>query len=275
MAVVKLKPTSPGQRHCVRVTHDMVTASAPKRSLTSGKKRISARNHAGRITVRHRGSASHKRRYRQIDFKRCRDGIAATVRSIEYDPNRSAYIALLCYADGLWSYIIAPDGLKVGDELMSGADAPIRSGNTMSLKDLPIGSVIHNIEMRPGKGAQLMRAAGAYASLLGREGKYAIIRCRSGEMRRIHVDCRATLGVVSNKQHNLAKLGKAGRKRWLGRRPHVRGVAMNPIDHPMGGGEGRTSGGRHPCTPWGQPTKGYRTRNNKRTQKFIIRRRAK
>ncbi len=240
------------------------------RSLVDKKSKSGGRNGGGRITTRHKGGG-HKQRYRMIDFKRDKDGIVGTVERIEYDPNRTANIALLKYEDGEHRYIIAPAGLKAGDQVQSGEDAPIAKGNCMSLRNLPIGSLVHCIELKIGKGAQLARSAGTSAQLVAREGDYATLRLRSGEMRKIHADCRATLGEVSNSEHSLRKLGKAGATRWRGTRPTVRGVAMNPVDHPHGGGEGRTSGGRHPVSPWGVPTKGHKTRSNKRTDKFIVR----
>jgi large subunit ribosomal protein L2 len=242
--------------------------------LTESQSRTGGRNHHGRITVRHRGGG-HKQHYRIIDFKRDKEGIAARVERIEYDPNRTAHIALLCYADGERRYIIAPKGVQVDDRLVSGRDAPIKPGNCLQLRNIPMGSTIHCIELRPGKGAQIARSAGASVQLVARESGYATLRLRSGEMRRVSVDCRATIGEVGNGEHSLKKLGKAGAKRWLGIRPTVRGVVMNPVDHPHGGGEGKTSGGRHPVSPWGTPAKGYKTRNNKRTQQFIVRRRTK
>jgi len=274
MPLMKAKPTSPGRRFVVRVTApDLYKGKdGPYRSLLSQKKRINGRNNNGRITVRHRGGG-HKRHYRIIDFKRDKDGIPANVERIEYDPNRSAYIALLLYADGERRYIIAPKGVKVGSKIFSGDDAPIRPGSCLSLQKIPLGSTIHCIELKPGKGAQLIRAAGASAQLAAREDQYAIIRMRSGEMRKVLVSCRACIGEVSNQENNLRSLGKAGASRWRGRRPTVRGVAMNPVDHPHGGGEGKTSGGRHPVSPTGVPTKGFKTRKNKRTDKMIIRRR--
>ncbi|HCV21437.1 MAG: 50S ribosomal protein L2 [Arenicellales bacterium] len=274
MAVVKQKPTSPGRRGMVRVVTPGLHKGKPHAALVESKNAISGRNNAGRITVRHRGGG-HKRHYRLIDFVRNKDGIPAKVERIEYDPNRSAHIALVLYADGERRYIIAPRGLVVGAAVQSGADSPIRSGNTLPLKNIPIGTVVHCVELKPGKGAQLARSAGASVQYLGREGSYALMRLRSGETRRVRVDCRATIGEVGNTENSLRKLGKAGAKRWRGIRPTVRGVAMNPVDHPHGGGEGRTSGGRDPVTPWGVPTKGYRTRRNKRTNSMIIRRRKK
>lgn len=274
MALVKQKPTSPARRGMVKVVTPGLHKGKPFAALLEPKKAIDGRNNAGRITVRHRGGG-HKRHYRVIDFKRNKDGVQGRVERIEYDPNRSANIALVLYADGERRYILAPKKLKQNDPIKSGSDAPIAPGSCLPLKSIPVGSVIHCIELKPGKGAQLARAAGASAQYVGREGSYALLRLRSGEMRRVHSDCRATLGEVGNEEHNLRKLGKAGAKRWRGVRPTVRGVAMNPVDHPHGGGEGRTSGGRHPCSPWGVPTKGYRTRQNKRTESMIIRRRKK
>ena len=274
MALVKLKPTSPGRRGTVRVVnHDLHKGDGYKPLLES-KNAITGRNNAGRITVRHRGGG-HKRKYRIVDFRRNKDNIAAKVERLEYDPNRSAHLALLCYADGERRYIIAPKGLNPGDSVISGLDAPISVGNTLPLRNVPVGSVIHNVELKPGKGAQLARSAGTSIQYVGREGSYAQLRLRSGEMRKVHLECRATIGEVGNSEHSLRKLGKAGAKRWRGIRPTVRGVAMNPVDHPHGGGEGRTSGGRHPVSPTGVPTKGYRTRSNKRSDTMIIRRRKK
>jgi len=274
MAVVKAKPTSPGRRFVVKVVNPDLHKGAPHKGLITPQSKTGGRNNAGRITTRHRGGG-HKRHYRIIDFKRDKDGIAAVVERLEYDPNRSANIALLKYRDGERRYIIAPRGVSAGDELMSGTGAPIRAGNSMILRNVPVGSVIHCVELKPGKGAQLVRSAGTSAQLVAREGAYATLRLRSGEMRRVLADCRATLGEVGNSEHNLRSLGKAGAKRWRGVRPTVRGVAMNPVDHPHGGGEGKTSGGRHPVSPWGVPTKGYKTRSNKRTDKLIVRRRGR
>ena len=274
MPVVKLKPTSPGRRGTVHVVSPALYKGAPHKPLLEPKKSIDGRNNGGRITVRHRGGG-HKRRYRVIDFRRDKDGIPAKVERIEYDPNRSAHLALLLYADGERRYIIAPKDVHVGSQIVSGSEAPIAPGNAMPLRNIPVGSVVHNIELKQGKGAQLGRAAGATIQYLGREGNYAQLRLRSGEVRKVHLDCRATIGEVGNPENSLRKLGKAGAKRWRGIRPTVRGVAMNPVDHPHGGGEGRTSGGRDPVSPWGVPTKGYRTRANKRTQQMIIRRRKK
>jgi large subunit ribosomal protein L2 len=274
MAVVKAKPTSPGRRFVVKVVNPELHKGAPYKSLLTPQSKTGGRNNAGRITTRHRGGG-HKQHYRIIDFKRDKDGIPAIVERLEYDPNRSANIALLKYRDGERRYIIAPRGVSAGDELMSGTGAPIRSGNSMSLRNLPLGSVIHCVELKPGKGAQMVRSAGSSAQLVAREGAYATLRLRSGEMRRVFAECRATLGEVGNSEHNLRSLGKAGANRWRGVRPTVRGVAMNPVDHPHGGGEGKTSGGRHPVSPWGMPTKGYKTRSNKRTDKLIVRRRGR
>ncbi|MDQ7016075.1 MAG: 50S ribosomal protein L2 [Gammaproteobacteria bacterium] len=272
MALLKTKPTSPGRRFVVKVVNPDLYKGEPHRALVEGKNKSGGRNNAGRITTRHRGGG-HKQRYRIIDFKRNKDGIPAKVERIEYDPNRSANIALLLYADGERRYMIAPKGVKAGDPLVSGREAPIKSGNCLPLNNIPVGSTVHCIEMKPGKGAQIARSAGTYAQLIAREGTYATLRLRSGEMRKVLSDCRATLGEVGNGEHSLRKLGKAGAKRWKGVRPTVRGVAMNPVDHPHGGGEGRTSGGRHPVSPTGVPTKGYKTRSNKRTDKLIVRRR--
>lgn len=270
MALVKTKPTSAGRRFVVKVVSDELHKGAPHEALLEKKNRKGGRNNAGRMTVRHRGGG-HKQRYRAIDFKRDKDGIAARVERIEYDPNRSAHIALLLYSDGERRYMIAPKGVKSGAELLSGDDVPIKAGNCLPMRNIPVGSIVHCIELKPGKGAQLARSAGAAVQLVGKEGSYAILRLRSGEMRRVLIDCRATLGEVGNAEHNLRSYGKAGAKRWRGIRPTVRGVAMNPVDHPLGGGEGKTSGGRHPVSPWGMPTKGYKTRRNKRTTDMIIR----
>jgi large subunit ribosomal protein L2 len=272
MAVLKSKPTSPGRRHAVRVVNQELHKGAPYAPLVEKQSRNGGRNNNGRITTRHVGGG-HKQHYRKIDFKRTKDGIPARVERLEYDPNRTAHIALLLFADGERRYIIAPRGVQAGDVLQSGASAPIKAGNCLPLRNIPVGSVVHCIELKPGKGAQLARSAGASVQLVAREGQYATLRLRSGEMRKVLADCRATLGEVSNSEHSLRKLGKAGAARWRGVRPTVRGVAMNPVDHPHGGGEGRTSGGRHPVSPWGTPTKGYKTRKNKRTDKLIVRRR--
>lgn len=274
MALVKTNPTSAGRRFVVKVTTPDLHKGAPYGPLVAKKSKHGGRNNTGRITVRHHGGG-HKQRYRIVDFKRTKDGVPAIVERIEYDPNRSANLALLKYLDGDWAYIIAPEGLAVGAEVRSGEDAPINVGNCLPLRNIPLGSQIHCIELRPGKGAQMARAAGATAQLIAREGAYATLRLRSGEMRKVFGECRAVIGSVGNAAHTLRKLGKAGASRWRGVRPTVRGVVMNPVDHPHGGGEGRTSGGRHPVTPWGVPTKGYKTRKNKRTDKMIVRRRGK
>jgi large subunit ribosomal protein L2 len=273
MAIVKAKPTSPGRRGVVQVTHDHLHDGAPWPGLVEKKSKTGGRNNNGRITTRHIGGG-HKQHYRVIDFKRDKDGIKGRVERIEYDPNRSAHIALVLYIDGERRYIIAPKGIHAGDEVLSGRDASIKPGNSLPLSNIPVGSVVHCVELTPGKGAQLARSAGAAVQLVAREGMHATLRLRSGEMRKVQSRCRATIGEVSNSEHNLEKLGKAGAKRWRGVRPTVRGVAMNPVDHPHGGGEGRTSGGRHPVSPWGVPTKGYKTRKNKRTSKFIVRKRS-
>ncbi|WP_299776264.1 50S ribosomal protein L2 [uncultured Pseudoteredinibacter sp.] len=274
MAIVKRKPTSPGRRHVVSVVNPELHKGAPYAPLLEKKSKSGGRNNNGRITTRHIGGG-HKQHYRLIDFKRNKDGIPAKVERLEYDPNRSANIALVCYADGERRYIIAPKGVSAGAEIVSGDAAPIKPGNTLPLRNIPVGSVVHCIELKPGKGAQIARSAGTSAQLVARDGAYATLRLRSGEMRKVLSECRATLGEVSNSEHSLRSLGKAGASRWRGVRPTVRGVAMNPVDHPHGGGEGRTSGGRHPVSPWGTPTKGYKTRKNKRTDKMIVRRRGK
>ena len=274
MALVRTKPTSPARRFVVKVVNKELHTGAPVRALTESKNKSGGRNNNGRITTRHIGGG-HKQRYRVVDFKRDKDGIPAKVERLEYDPNRSANLALMLYADGERRYIIAPKGISAGAELISGASAPIKAGNTLPLSNIPVGTQIHCIEMKPGKGAQIARSAGTSAQLLAREGVYVTLRLRSGEMRKIHVNCRATIGEVGNSEHGLRSLGKAGATRWKGVRPTVRGVVMNPVDHPHGGGEGRTSGGRHPVSPWGVPTKGYRTRSNKRTDNMIVRRRYK
>jgi len=270
MALVKVKPTTNGRRAVVKIVNPDLHKGAPLASLVEKQTRGSGRNNLGRITTRHKGGG-HKHHYRVIDFRRDKDGVPAKVERIEYDPNRSANIALLCYADGERRYIIAPKGLVIGQQIVSGPEAVIKPGNALPLRNIPVGSTIHCIEMAPGKGAQLARAAGTSVQLLAREGSYAQVRLRSGEIRKIHVDCRATIGEVGNEEHNLESLGKAGRVRWRGVRPTVRGVAMNPIDHPHGGGEGRTAAGRHPVSPWGTLTKGYKTRKNKRTRSMIVR----
>ena len=272
MALVKVKPTSAGRRAVVKVVNKDLHKGKPLAALVEKQNRGSGRNNNGHITIRHKGGG-HKQHYRIVDFRRNKDGIAARVERLEYDPNRSANLALLCYADGERRYIIAPKGLKSGDQVMNGAEASIKAGNCLPLRNIPVGSTIHCVEMLPGKGAQLARSAGASVQLLAREGTYAQLRLRSGEIRKVHVDCRATLGEVGNEEHNLRSIGKAGANRWRGIRPTVRGVAMNPVDHPHGGGEGRTGEARVPVSPWGTPTKGYRTRKNKRTNGMIVRRR--
>jgi large subunit ribosomal protein L2 len=272
MPVIKCKPTSPGRRFVVKVVHPDLHKGAPFAALTTSKSKTGGRNNKGRITTRHVGGG-HKQKYRIIDFKRNKDGIQAKVERLEYDPNRSANIALLLFSDGSRTYIIAPAQVKVGDVLQSGDDAPLKIGNRLPLRNIPLGSTVHCVELKPGKGSQIARSAGTSLQLVAREGAYATLRLRSGEMRKVLSECRATLGEVSNGEHSLRSLGKAGAKRWRGVRPTVRGVAMNPVDHPHGGGEGRTSGGRHPVSPWGTPTKGYKTRTNKRTDNMIVRRR--
>jgi large subunit ribosomal protein L2 len=273
MGIKKVKPTSPGRRFQTYLTFDEITKKEPERSLVEPLRKTGGRNSYGRVTAWHRGGG-HKRLYRIIDFRRDKEGIPAKVASIEYDPNRSANIALLHYVDGEKRYIIAPVGLKVGDQVITSDNADIKSGNCMRLKAIPAGTIVHNVELQPGKGGQLGRSAGAAIQLMAKEGRYAVLRLPSGEMRMVLLECKATIGQVGNIDHVNVSIGKAGRSRWLGRRPHVRGVAMNPIDHPMGGGEGKSSGGRHPCTPWGVPTKGYKTRKpDKPSDKFIIRRR--
>ena len=272
MALVKVKPTSPGRRGVVKVVTPDLYKGKPYAPLLESQSRNAGRNNNGRITVRHQGGG-HKQHYRMIDFLRNKDGIPAKVEHIEYDPNRTAHIALLCYADGERRYIIAPRGIAAGAQLISGAEAPIKVGNTLPLRNIPVGSTIHCIELQPGKGAQIARSAGTSVQLLAREGAYASLRLRSGEVRRVHVDCKATLGEVGNEEHSLRSIGKAGAMRWRGVRPTVRGVVMNPVDHPHGGGEGRTAAGMNPVSPWGQKTKGYRTRSNKRTDNMRITRR--
>jgi large subunit ribosomal protein L2 len=272
MALVKVKPTSPGRRSVVKVVNAGLHKGRPVASLVEKKTNTAGRNNHGHITTRHKGGG-HKRHYRVVDFRRNKDGIPARVERLEYDPNRSANLALLCYADGERRYIIAPKGLTLGAQLVSGSEAPIKPGNTLPLRNIPVGTTIHCVEMVPGKGAQLARAAGTSVQLLAREGSYAQLRLRSGEIRRVHVECRATIGEVGNEENNLRSIGKAGAQRWRGIRPTVRGVAMNPIDHPHGGGEGKTAAGRDPCSPWGTPSKGYRTRRNKRTDNMIVQRR--
>ncbi|PCS22172.1 50S ribosomal protein L2 [Candidatus Enterovibrio escicola] len=274
MAIVKCKPTSPGRRHCVKIVDADLYKGKPYSPLLDNNQKSGGRNNNGRITVRHIGGG-HKRHYRIIDFKRTKDGIPAKVERLEYDPNRSANIALVLYADGERRYIIAPKGIKIGDEIQSGIDTVIKLGNTLPMRNIPVGSIVHCVELKPSKGAQLARSAGAYAQIVARDGAYVTIRLRSGEMRKVLSEGRATLGEVGNSEHMLCELGKAGAARRRGVRPTVRGVAMNPVDHPHGGGEGRTSGGRHPVSPWGIPTKGFKTRKNKRTDKYIVRRRNK
>lgn len=274
MALVKVKPTSAGRRAVVKVVNPDLHKGAPIAALIEKKNSKAGRNNHGRITTRHKGGG-HKQNYRVVDFRRNKDGVPAKVERLEYDPNRSANLALLCYADGERRYIIAPKGVTVGTQVVSGSEAPIKSGNALPLRNIPVGTTIHCIEMVPGKGAQLARAAGTSVQLLAREGSYAQLRLRSGEIRRVHVECRATIGEVGNEENNLRSIGKAGAQRWRGIRPTVRGVAMNPIDHPHGGGEGKTAAGRDPVSPWGTPAKGYRTRRNKRTDSMIVQRRHK
>jgi large subunit ribosomal protein L2 len=274
MPLQKLRPTSAGRRFTVRVNSPQLHKGEPHEPLVEKQSKTGGRNNKGRITTRHRGGG-HKRRYRVIDFRRNKDGIVGKVERIEYDPNRSAHLALILYADGERRYIIAPKNVRAGDEIQSGQQAPIKPGNALPIRNIPVGTLIHCVELKPGKGAQMVRAAGGSAQMVARDGAYASLRLRSGEMRKVHVDCRATIGEVGHNEHNLRKLGKAGATRWRGVRPTVRGVAMNPIDHPHGGGEGRTSGGRHPVSPWGTPTKGKKTRSNKRTDNMIVRRRGR
>ena len=274
MPVQKLRPTSPGRRFTVKVSTPELAKTDPHKSLVVKLERSKGRNTHGRVTTRHRGGG-HKRRYRLIDFRRDKDGVPGRIEQLEYDPNRSAHIALVLYADGERRYILAPKGLTEGDTVMSGREAQIKAGNTLPLRSIPVGTQVHAVELKPGKGAQLARAAGSSVQIVAREGGYATLRLRSGEMRKVHAECRATIGEVGHDEHNLRKLGKAGAKRWRGIRPTVRGVAMNPVDHPHGGGEGRTSGGRHPVSPWGWQTKGKKTRHNKRTTGMIVRRRGR
>jgi large subunit ribosomal protein L2 len=274
MPVKSYKPTTPTRRFQTVVTRDDLSKGKPEKSLVKGKKRTGGRSSTGRISSRFRGGG-HKKTYREIDFKRDKVGIAGRVASIEYDPNRSARIALLHYIDGEKRYILAPAGLEVGRTVMAGPEADILVGNALPLKNIPAGTVVHNIELKPGKGGQMARSAGTQAQLVSKEGDYALLKLPSGEIRKVLVDCTATIGQVGNVEHENVSLGKAGRKRWMGKMPHNRGVSMNPVDHPHGGGEGKTSGGRHPVTPWGQPTRGFKTRNNKRTNKFIVTRKAK
>ncbi|MBD3237661.1 MAG: 50S ribosomal protein L2 [Candidatus Eisenbacteria bacterium] len=275
MALKKFKPTTPGLRYKTVADFSELTKKKPEKSLLRPLKKSGGRNNHGNMTARHRGGG-HKRRYRLIDFRRQKHGVPARVAALEYDPNRSAHIALLVYADGEKRYILAPDGVAVGDQLMSGPESEIRDGNALPLRKVPLGTSIHNLELIPGKGAQVARAAGTECQLMAKEGDYAHIRMPSGEVRMFGLECYCTLGKVGNLDHENVVLGKAGRKRWLGKRPHSRGVAMNPVDHPMGGGEGRSSGGRHPSTPWGKPTKGYKTRKKRKpSNKWIVRRRTK
>ena len=273
MALIKVKPTSPGRRAVVKVVSPGLHKGAPYAALVESQSKNAGRNNNGRITTRHQGGG-HKQHYRLVDFKRNKDGVPAKVERIEYDPNRTANIALLCYADGERRYVIAPKGMVVGQQVISGSEAPIKSGNTLPIRNIPVGTTIHCVEMIPGKGAQLARSAGTSAQLLAREGVYAQLRLRSGEIRRVHVECRATVGEVGNEEHSLRSIGKAGANRWRGIRPTVRGVVMNPVDHPHGGGEGKTAAGMHPVSPWGTKTKGYRTRRNKRTTAMIVQRRS-
>ncbi|NQV47940.1 MAG: 50S ribosomal protein L2 [Rhodospirillaceae bacterium] len=272
MALKQFKPTTPGRRGLVLVNRDGLWKGKPEKALTEGLRKKGGRNNTGRITARRRGGG-HKRRYRIIDFKRTKFDVIGTVERLEYDPNRTAFIALITYEDGEKSYILAPQRLAVGDKVVAGNQADIKPGNAMPMKNIPVGTIIHNVEMKPGKGGQIARSAGTYVQLVGKDQGYAQVRLSSGELRMVGGECMATVGAVSNPDQQNIKLGKAGRKRWLGKRPSVRGVAMNPIDHPHGGGEGRTSGGRHPVTPWGKPTKGKRTRSNKKTDRMIMRRR--
>ncbi len=274
MGIKAYRPYTETRRFQTGLTFEEITASSPHKPLLKPKSRISGRNNQGEITIWRRGGG-HKRRYRMIDFKRDKPGIVAKVATVEYDPNRSSFISLLHYADGEKRYILYAQGVKVGDKVVSGPDADIVAGNALPLRNIPVGTLVHNIEMRQGKGGQLVRSAGAAAQLLSKEGEYALVRLPSGEVRKIHLECMASIGQVGNLDHENVSLGKAGRTRWLGRRPTVRGVAMNPVDHPLGGGEGKTSGGRNPVTPWGQPTRGFKTRNNKRAEKFIVKRREK
>ncbi|MEF8698884.1 MAG: 50S ribosomal protein L2 [Candidatus Accumulibacter sp. UW25] len=274
MALVKVKPTSPGRRAVIRVVNPNLHRGAPIAALLEPQSKNAGRNNNGHVTTRHQGGG-HKQHYRLVDFKRNKDGVPAKVERLEYDPNRTANIALLCYADGERRYIIAPKGLIVGQQVTSGSEAPIKVGNTLPIRNIPVGTTIHCVEMVPGKGAQLARSAGTSVQLLAREGMHAQLRLRSGEIRRVHVECRATIGEVGNEEHSLRSIGKAGANRWRGIRPTVRGVAMNPIDHPHGGGEGKTASGMHPVSPWGTKTKGYRTRRNKRTTSMIVQRRQK
>ncbi len=274
MGIRKLKPTSPGRRFQTVNDFSEITASEPEKSLLAPLRKKGGRNNHGRVTAWQRGGG-HKRRYRIIDFKRDKFDVPAKVSSIEYDPNRSSNIALLIYSDGEKRYILAPHNLKVGDEVLSAEKADIRPGNAMKLRNIPLGTLLHNVELKEGKGGQMVRSAGNFAQLMAKEGNHATLRLPSGEIRMVRIDCMATIGQLGNAQHEIVSLGKAGRKRWLGKRPNVRGVAMNPVDHPMGGGEGKSSGGRHPCTPWGKPTKGYKTRDrNKASERYIVKKRS-
>lgn len=272
--VIKAKPTSPGRRFVIKLTREHLHKGRPSRHLVSSKPKTGGRNNQGSVTVRHHGGG-HKQLYRVIDFKRNKDNVIGRVELLEYDPNRSGYIALILYSDGERRYVLAPQGLQKGMQISSGPEASIKIGNCLPLQNIPVGTTVHAVELKLGKGAQLARSAGSFVQLIAREGEYATLRLRSGEMRKVPVECRATIGTVGNLEHNLRSLGKAGASRWRGRKPTVRGVAMNPVDHPHGGGEGKTSGGRHPVSPWGLPTKGYKTRNNKRTNVMIIQRRKK
>ncbi len=274
MAIIQCKPTSPARRFVIKIQNPELHKGKPFAALVAKQSKTGGRNSGGRITTRHHGGG-HKQQYRLIDFRRNNDGISGVVERLEYDPNRTAYIALIKYINGARAYIVAPKDLKVGDPVVSGSDAPIKIGNCLPLRNIPIGSFVHCVELKPGKGAQIARTAGATVQLIAKEGQYAVLRLRSGEMRKILVDCRATMGEVSNSEHNLRSLGKAGASRWRGIRPTVRGVVMNPVDHPHGGGEGKTAAGRHPVSPWGQKTKGLKTRRNKRTSNMIMQRRNK
>ncbi|MBT3905904.1 MAG: 50S ribosomal protein L2 [Rhodospirillaceae bacterium] len=272
MALKQHKPVTPGRRGLVTIDREGLWKGKPEKTLTEGLRKNGGRNNTGRITARRRGGG-HKRRYRVVDFKRLKSGVSATVERLEYDPNRTAYIALIKYEDGEVAYILAPQRLAAGDQVISGERVDIKPGNALPMQNIPVGTIIHNVEMKVGKGGQIARSAGTYAQLIGKDQGYAQLRLNSGELRMVRGECMATIGAVSNPDNQNIKLGKAGRKRWLGKRPAVRGVAMNPVDHPHGGGEGRTSGGRHPVTPWGKPTKGKRTRKNKQTDRLIMRRR--
>jgi large subunit ribosomal protein L2 len=272
MAIKTYNPTSPSIRYKTGYSFDEITETKPYKPLTKGKISSGGRNNVGKLTARHRGGG-HKRAFRDIDFRRVKDGIPAKVETIEYDPNRSARIALICYRDGSRAYILAPVGLSVNDIVQSGPGSDIKPGNALEIAQIPVGTIVHNVEYKIGGGGKIARTAGAYVQILGREGDYVILKMPSGEMRKVHGRCRASIGQVGNLEHENISIGKAGRSRWMGKRPHVRGVAMNPVDHPLGGGEGKSSGGRHPCSPWGQPAKGFKTRSNARTDAFIVRRR--